>query len=165
MLEYQERNEVKMPGHNKNGKKNLSSIIWCQQPIRAAGSGGIQNFSRNPEGFFHVCVCVWKSERERDRQTDACSSQSGRKPAGASTPGPMRALPERTLPFLDNTSSPASTNKMSALSLVMLHSPTAEAWKHLWLYLQTHLRLTCTGRSEKISFKKERLFIWNINNP
>lgn len=64
MSEYQERNEVKMPGHSKN-EQNLSSIIRCQQPIRAVRSGGIQNFSRNPEGFFRVCVKERETETER----------------------------------------------------------------------------------------------------
>lgn len=66
---------------------------------------------------------------------DACSSQSGREssqPAGSSSPAPIRALAERTLPFMDNARSPRSENKTGAVCLLTLHLPSsAGAEEHL----------------------------------
>lgn len=50
--------------------------------------------------------------------TDACCSQSERElrePEESCTPGPMAALAERTLPFMDNASSSARGNKTGAV--------------------------------------------------
>ncbi len=57
------------------------------------------------------------------------------------SPEPMRAPAERTLPSMDNASSPTSANKTGAAWLGMLHSPsTAGAEKHLEDFIHRHIR-------------------------
>ena len=102
-------------------------------------AGGTHEFSGHPEGFSFFRRLV-----SPPSLTDACCSQSGRElrePEGSCSPGPMRAPAEWTLPFMDNTRSPANTNKTGALWLDMPHSPsTAGAEKHPQNFTDRHTR-------------------------
>ncbi|GLD68431.1 actin, non-muscle 6.2-like protein [Lates japonicus] len=137
--------------------RTMSAVPDCRAMITGESCGGVSAAVQSLQGQTgETQGGVVTPGQDRLLDSDASSSQSVRelgRPEGRRSPGPIRAAAERTLPFKDNASGPASANKTGAGlaqdAAFTDHSRGRET--PATLHRPTHLRHTCTEMEDDVA--------------